>query len=79
MNLVYNESFYYLVHSRTNPISGINLVPEMWAKMFSANLSVGFLVNYISRTKGANLLKFRVDLKFFDWVKNERCYSGHET
>ena len=79
MNLVYNESLYYLLHSRTNPISVINLVPEMWAKMFSASLIVGFLVNYIARTKDANLIKFRVDLKFFDWVKNERCYSGHGT
>ena len=66
--MVYNENLYYLLYSCTNPISGINLVPEIQVKILFANLIVGFLVNYISRTNYANSLKFRVDLKFFDWV-----------
>ena len=37
LNLLYNENVYYLLCSWTNPIFGKILVPEIWAKMFSAN------------------------------------------
>ena len=43
MNLVDNESLYYLLYSCANPIFGKNLVPEIWAKMLSANQITGFL------------------------------------
>ena len=43
LNLVYNESLYYLLYSCTNPIFGKSLVPEIWAKMCLANQIVGFL------------------------------------
>ena len=43
LNLVYEESSYYLLYSCTNPIRGKNLVPEIWAKMLSVNQTAGFL------------------------------------
>ena len=43
LNLVYNESFYYLQYSCTNSIFGKNLVPEIWAKMLLVNQIAGFL------------------------------------
>ena len=48
LNLFYNQNFHYLLCFCTNPIYGKNLIPEIWAKMFSANQ--GFLINHISRT-----------------------------
>ena len=43
LNLVYKESSYYLLYTCANPILGRNLVPEIWAKMLSANQIAGFL------------------------------------
>ena len=43
LNLVYNESFCYLLYSCTNPIFRKSLVPEIWAKMLLANHVAGFL------------------------------------
>ena len=43
MNLYYNENFYYLLCSCTNPIFGKDLVPEMLAKILSASQITGFL------------------------------------
>ena len=43
LNLVYKEISYYLLYSCTNPMLGKNLVPEIWAKMLSANQIAGFL------------------------------------
>ena len=52
LNLVYKESSYYLLYSCTNPILGKNLVPEIWAKMLSANQIAGFLNwLYLQNTK----------------------------
>ena len=42
LNLFYNKNLYYLLCSCTNPIFGKILVPEIWAKMFSANQVAGF-------------------------------------
>ena len=42
LNLFYNENLYYLLWYCTNPI-GWNLVPEIWAKMLSANQISRFL------------------------------------
>ena len=49
LNLCYSENLYYLLCSCTNPIFGKIFVPEIWAKMFSANQTAGFF-NHISRT-----------------------------
>ena len=43
LNLVYKEISYYLLYSCTNPMLGKNLVPEIWAKMLSADQIAGFL------------------------------------
>ena len=43
LNLVYKEISYYLLYSCTNLMLGKNLVPEIWAKMLSANQIAGFL------------------------------------
>ena len=42
LNLFYNENFYYLLCSSTNPKFGKILVPEIWAKMFSPVQVAGF-------------------------------------
>ena len=42
-NLVDKESLYLLLYSCSNPILRKNLVPEIWAKIFSANQITGFL------------------------------------
>ena len=42
LNLIYNGNFYYLLCSCTNPIFGTIFVPEIWAKMFSANQIAGY-------------------------------------
>ena len=36
-NLICNENLYYLLCFCKNLLFGKNLVPEIWAKMFSAN------------------------------------------
>ena len=41
LNLIYNENLYYFLCSCTNPIFEKILVPEIWAKMFSANQITG--------------------------------------
>ena len=41
LNLFYNENLYYLLCSWTDPIFGKTLVPEISAKMFSANQIAG--------------------------------------
>ena len=35
--MAYNDSLYYLLYSCTDPIFGRNVVPEILAKMLSAN------------------------------------------
>ena len=42
LNLFFNENLYYLLCSYTNPIFGKFFVPEIWAKMSSANQIAGF-------------------------------------
>ena len=34
LNLIYNESLYYLVYSCMNLTFGKNLVPEIWSKYY---------------------------------------------
>ena len=43
VNLVHNESLFYLLYSLTNPIFGKNLVTEIWPKVFLANQIARFL------------------------------------
>ena len=43
LSLVCKENLYFLLYSFTNPILWKNLVPEIWAKMLSANQNAGFL------------------------------------
>ena len=43
LNLIYNESLYYLLYLCINLIFGKNLVPVIWTKMLLANQIVGFL------------------------------------
>ena len=76
--MVYNESLYYLLYSCTNPISGNNLVPELWAKMLLANQITGFLNQlylWNKMMKKSNFLnvdtdswKLEVDRKMLGWV-----------
>ena len=42
LNLFYNKNLCYLLYSFTNPIFGKIFVPEIWAKMLSANQIAGF-------------------------------------
>ena len=42
LNLFYKGNLYYLLCSCKNPIFGKILVPEIWAKMLSANEIAGF-------------------------------------
>ena len=42
LDLFYNENLYILLCCCTNPIFGKIFVPEIWAKMFSANQIAGF-------------------------------------
>ena len=42
LKLFYDQNIYYLLCSCTNPLSGKIFVPEIWAKMFSANQTVGY-------------------------------------
>ena len=58
LNLFYDENLYYLLCSCINHIFGKILVPEIWAKMFSANQIADFLINHISKTNQYNSLIF---------------------
>ena len=42
LNLIYNENLYYLLFSCTNPILRKIFVPDVWARVFSANQIAGF-------------------------------------
>ena len=59
----------------TNPIFGKNLVPEILAKMFSANQIAGFLNQCFPQKKSMNFLhvdtnsqKLKVEWKFSGWA-----------
>ena len=77
LNLVYNENLYYLLCSCTNSVLGNILVPEIWAKMFSANQTAQFFnQSYLQKKSmkwpdflhvNTNSLKLKVDQKKF-WV-----------
>ena len=46
LNLLYNESVYYLLYPCTNPtIFGKILVPQIWTKMFSTNQITGSTIS----------------------------------
>ena len=78
LNSVYNEGFYYLLYSCTNLIFGKNLVPEIWAKMLSANQATGFLNQLCLENKmmkksdflyiDTDSWKLEVDWKILWWV-----------
>ena len=75
--MFYNENLYYFLCFSTNPIFGKNLVPEIKAKMLSANQIAGFLNQLLQKemTKqhyilyvDTNSQKLQVDRIFFGWV-----------
>ena len=77
-----NKSECCFLYSCTNPIFQENPVPEIYAKMLSANRIPGF---YISRTNWQNssifgtLYKFmKINQIFFEWAqtKNSCGHSG---
>ena len=80
-----NENLYYLLCSCTNPIFGKILVPEIWAKMFSANQVAGFFVQPYLQNKSMKWLvflhvdtnshKLKVDQEIFGWAWPEWVWS----
>ena len=86
LNLIYNENLYYLLCSCTNPIFGKIFVPEIWAKMFSANQIAGFFnqpylqnksmkqPDFLDVDKNSHILK--VDQKFLGWVRSEMVMAS---
>ena len=71
---MYNENLYYLLCSCTNPIFMKIFIPEIWAKMFSANQIAGFFNQPYLQKKSmkytdflhvaTNSHKLKVDQKF---------------
>ena len=51
LNLIYNETLQYLLCSCPNPIIWKIFVPEIWAKMFSANKIEGFIIQSYLQNK----------------------------
>ena len=80
-----NENLYYLLCSCTNPIFGKILVPEIWAKMFSANQVAGFFIQPYLQNKSMKWLvflhvdtnshKLKVDQEIFGWAWPEWVWS----
>ena len=69
--MFYNKNVYYLLCFFTNPVFGKIVVPEIWAKMFSANKIAGFLIRHISRTNQWNSLIFcmLIQIQIKSWSK----------
>ena len=68
--MFYNENLYYLLCSCTNPIFRKIFVPEIWAKMFSANQIAQFFNQPYLQNKSIRFLhidtsshKLKVDQK----------------
>ena len=74
LDLVYNESLYYLLYSCTNPIFGKSLVPKICAKMLLANQITGLLNQLISLEQNdAKAWFFACWYRFMEiksWLKN---------
>ena len=80
-NLFYNEHLYYLLCSSTNPIFDKIFVPEIWAKMISANQIAGFFNQQYLQTKSmkqtdflhfdTNSHKLKVDENILEWARSE--------
>ena len=78
LNLVCNESIYYLLYLCTNLTFGKNLVQEIWTKMLLGNQIAGFLNQlYLSNKmmKKPDFLhvdkaswKLKVDWKISSWA-----------
>ena len=75
--VVLYENLYYSLCSCINPIFGKMLVPEIWAKMFSANQIAEFLNQTYLKTNQWNSLMFcmlvqiqktKIWSKSFDWA-----------
>ena len=88
--MFYNENLYDLLCSCIILIFGKILIPEIWAKMFSANHIAGFFINHISRTNNEIAWFFACWYKFIyikNWSKilwlgmlrNGCGQSGHRT
>ena len=67
MNFFYNENLYHLLHSFKNRIFGKNIVPEIQAKMLSANQ----IAEYVNQLFLPNKL-----IKLLRMVKNGYDQSG---
>ena len=84
-NLFCNEIVYYLLSFCTNPIFAKIFVPEMWAKMFSANRIAWFFSQpYLQKPYldvDTNSQKLKVDQKVFwvGFIKNGFGQSCHGT
>ena len=52
--MFYNENLHCYLCSCANPIFGKNFVPEIWAKMFSANEISGFFNQPYLQKKSMN-------------------------
>ena len=79
--MIHNEDLYYLLCSCTNPIFGKIFVPEILAKMFSANQIAGFFNQLYLQNKSmkqpdflhvdTNSHKSKVDQKILGWAWSE--------
>ena len=58
LHLFYNENWYYLLCSCTNPIFKKIFIPEIWAKCSQPIRLQDFLINHRSRTSQWNSLIF---------------------
>ena len=89
LNLIHNEELYYLLRSCTNSIFGKIFVPEIWAKMFSANQIAEFfnqpyLQNKSMKQPGflhvdTNSHKLKVDQKNLGWAWSEMGVASQVT
>ena len=86
INLTYNENLYYLLCFCTNPIFGKIFVPEIWARMFSANQIAGFFNQpYLQKKSvkqpdflhvGTNSHKLKVDQNILGWLWSEMIMAS---
>ena len=89
--MIYNENLFYLLCSCANAIFGKIFVPEIYAKMFSANQIAGhFNQPYLQKKSvklpdflhvDTNSHKLKVDQKMLGWALSEDgCgQPGHRT
>ena len=67
LNFFHNENLYNLLCSCTNLIFGKIVIPEIWAKMFSANQIAGFFNQPYLQNKS---MKYLACWYKFPWIKS---------